>query len=185
MGLDKRTRVLVTGLGSMTPLALTMEATWQGLLEGRSGVGPVTQFDASGCPSRIAGELKGFDPKRSVFNFPYNSSTPELEKWLRGRVMAFLTGGAAINALPHRGQVRLTCTSFGPGNCERAIDRQIEKLLERESGWLIFNTHGLDTEGWGPIRAGYLDRLLKRLTAIESVAVLPAGKALAEVAKQG
>jgi beta-ketoacyl-acyl-carrier-protein synthase II len=46
----------------MTPLGLTLEETWQGLLEGRSGVGPITQIDASGSPSRIAGELKGFDP---------------------------------------------------------------------------------------------------------------------------
>ncbi|MGD2148779.1 MAG: beta-ketoacyl-ACP synthase II [Anaerolineae bacterium] len=64
MGLEERTRVVVTGLGAMTPLALTLEATWQGLVQGRSGVGPVTQFDASGCPSRIAGELKDFDPTR-------------------------------------------------------------------------------------------------------------------------
>jgi beta-ketoacyl-acyl-carrier-protein synthase II len=49
-------------MGAMTPLALTLEGTWQGLVAGRSGVGPVTQFDASGSPSRIAGELKGFDP---------------------------------------------------------------------------------------------------------------------------
>ena len=74
--------------------------------------------------------------------------------------------------------MKLTCTSFGPGSCEQAIDREIEKLLARETGWLIFNTHGLDEEGWGPIRATYLDRLLDKLLAIESVDVLPAGRAL-------
>ena len=74
---------------------------------------------------------------------------------------AFRTGGGAINPWPHEGQVKLTCTSFGPGNCEHAIDREIEKLLALESGWLIFNTHGLDEEGWGPIRATYLDRLTR------------------------
>jgi beta-ketoacyl-acyl-carrier-protein synthase II len=46
----------------MTPLALTLEGTWEGLLAGRSGVGPITQLDASPFPSRIAGELKGFEP---------------------------------------------------------------------------------------------------------------------------
>jgi beta-ketoacyl-acyl-carrier-protein synthase II len=50
----------------MTPLGLTLEETWQGLVAGRSGIGPVTQFDATGCPSRIAGELKGFDPTRYI-----------------------------------------------------------------------------------------------------------------------
>ena len=79
--------------------------------------------------------------------------------------------------MPHKLQVRLTCTSFGPGNCEHAIDREIEKLLARERGWLIFNTHGLDEEGWGPIKATYLDRLLDKLSAIESVDILPAGQA--------
>ena len=40
-------RVVITGVGAMTPLALTMTETWEGLLAGRSGIGPITQFDAS------------------------------------------------------------------------------------------------------------------------------------------
>ena len=127
-------------------------------------------------------ELKGFDRKEAVFNFPYNASTPELEKWLPTQVRAFRTGGGAVNPLPHKGQTKLTCTSFGPGNCEAAIDREIERLLAKDSGWLIFNTHGLDEEGWGPIRATYLERLLERLLTIETVEVLPAGRALAKYA---
>ena len=123
-------------------------------------------------------ELDKFDPRKAIYNFAYNASTPELEAWLPTQVMAFRTGGGAINPLPHKGQVKLTCTSFGPGNCEQAIDREIERLLARKSGWLIFNTHGLDDEGWGPIRATYLERLLDKLLAIDSVDILPAGRAL-------
>lgn len=130
------------------------------------------------CLEVFGERLKGFDPKKAVYNFAYNASTPELEEWLTGRVRAFRTGGEAINRWPRPGQMKLTCTGFGPGNCEHAIDREIETLLTRRTGWLIFNTHGLDEEGWGPIRATYLDRLLDRLTAIDSVDVLPAGKAL-------
>ncbi len=59
-----RPRVVVTGVGAVTPLGLTAEETWQGLLAGRSGVGPITQFDVSHLPVRIAGEVKGFDPAR-------------------------------------------------------------------------------------------------------------------------
>jgi len=132
------------------------------------------------CLDVFAEHLKGFDPKKAVYNFAYNASTPELEKWLTGRVRAFRTGGGAINRCPHPGQVKLTCTSFGPGNCEQAVDREIEKLLALPTGWLIFNTHGLDDEGWGPMRSTYLDRLLGRLTAIESIDVLPTGNALAK-----
>jgi len=130
------------------------------------------------CLDVFSKELKHFKAKRAVYNFAYNSSTPELEKWLATQVWAFRTGGGAINPLPQKGRPRLTCTSFGPANCEQAIDRQIEKLLARDTGWLIFNTHGLDGEGWGPLRATYLDRLLGRLSEIESVAILPAGRAL-------
>jgi peptidoglycan/xylan/chitin deacetylase (PgdA/CDA1 family) len=134
------------------------------------------------CLDVFTKELKDFAPKEAVYNFAYNASTPELEQWLPTQVRAFRTGGATINPWPHRGQVKLTCTSFGPGNCELAIDREIENLLGRETGWLVFNTHGIDEEGWGPLRASYLDHLLERLTEIESVDVLPAGVALSKYA---
>jgi len=61
-----RKRVVITGLGAITPLGLTAKETWEGLVTGRSGVGPVTQFDASYLPTRIAGEVKGFDPSQYV-----------------------------------------------------------------------------------------------------------------------
>jgi hypothetical protein len=75
----------------------------------------------------------------------------------------------------------LTCASSGPENCEPAVDREVAAPLAADVGWMIFNTHGLDDEGWGPIRAVYLERLLERLLAIESVEVLPVGRALAAV----
>ena len=134
------------------------------------------------CLDVFDSQLKGFNARDAVYNFAYNASTPELEGWLPTQVRAFRTGGGGVNRLPRPRQKKLTCTSFGPGNCEKAIDRELEKLFAQDSGWLIFNTHGLDDEGWGPIRAAYLDRLLSRLTAIESVDVLPVGGALVKYA---
>ncbi len=55
-------RVVVTGVGLVSPLAIGTDATWRGLLAGESGVGPVTRFDAANYPSRIAAEVDGFDP---------------------------------------------------------------------------------------------------------------------------
>ena len=55
-------RVVVTGLGAVTPLGIGVDATWQGMRDGRSGLGPITLFDATDFTSRIAGEVKGFDP---------------------------------------------------------------------------------------------------------------------------
>jgi 3-oxoacyl-[acyl-carrier-protein] synthase II len=52
---------VVTGIGALTPLGRSAPETWEGLVAGRSGVGPITRFDASGLPVRIAGEVRGFD----------------------------------------------------------------------------------------------------------------------------
>jgi 3-oxoacyl-[acyl-carrier-protein] synthase II len=55
-------RVVITGLGLITPLGIGVKENWKALLEGRSGIGPITAFDASALPVRIAGEVDGFDP---------------------------------------------------------------------------------------------------------------------------
>jgi peptidoglycan/xylan/chitin deacetylase (PgdA/CDA1 family) len=130
------------------------------------------------CLEAFAKELKEFDAKTSVFNFPFNASTEPVEAWLAGEVMAFRTGGPAINPLPHRGQSKLTCTSFGPQNIDAHLIGEIDKLLAKPSGWLIYNTHGLDDEGWGPLSSSVLDRLLARLVEMPHVDVVPAGRAL-------
>ena len=55
-------RVVVTGLGAVTPLGLDVPSFWQGLLSRKSGAGPITRFDASKFDVRIAAEVKGFEP---------------------------------------------------------------------------------------------------------------------------
>ena len=57
----ERRRVVVTGLGTVNPLAHDVDEFWDALLAGRSGAGPITLFDADGMPSRIAAEVKDFD----------------------------------------------------------------------------------------------------------------------------
>jgi peptidoglycan/xylan/chitin deacetylase (PgdA/CDA1 family) len=125
------------------------------------------------CLDYFSKNLKGFKPEKSVFNMPYNSSTPELEAWLGTKVRAYRTGGPGINTMPHKDQKKLTCTAFGPGNCEAHLDEQIKSLLAQPSGWLIYNLHGVDDEGWGPVTSVYLERLLRKLEENEAVSVLP------------
>jgi 3-oxoacyl-[acyl-carrier-protein] synthase II len=54
--------VVVTGLGLVSPVGIGVEPSWSALVAGKSGIGPITLFDASTFPTRIAGEVKGFDP---------------------------------------------------------------------------------------------------------------------------
>jgi 3-oxoacyl-[acyl-carrier-protein] synthase II len=61
-----RRRVVITGVGIVSPLGLDAPSTWEALLAGRSGIGPITRFDASAFPCRIAGEVRGFDPEKFI-----------------------------------------------------------------------------------------------------------------------
>jgi peptidoglycan/xylan/chitin deacetylase (PgdA/CDA1 family) len=130
------------------------------------------------CLETFRRDLDEFDPARAVFAFPYNASTPELEAWLPTVVRAFRTSGDPVMPLPHAGQTKLGCTSFGPGPCDEDLERRVENLLAHESGWLCYNVHGLDGEGWGPLSSATLERLLARFVDRGDTAVLPAGSAL-------
>jgi peptidoglycan/xylan/chitin deacetylase (PgdA/CDA1 family) len=133
------------------------------------------------CLNYFSENLDNFKAEESIFNFPFNASSPELEKYLDSRVLAYRTGHAAVNPMPYKGQKRLTCISKGPENIDKFLNDQINNFLKTEGGWFIFNTHGLDGEGWGPITSTYLDELLDRLTKTEHLAVLPVGVALKQV----
>ncbi|HEV2719908.1 MAG TPA: beta-ketoacyl-ACP synthase II [Thermoanaerobaculia bacterium] len=63
--MDKR-RVVVTGIGMISPLGIGNEPTWRGLLEGRSGVGRITKFDPTDYACQIAGEVRGFEPEQWI-----------------------------------------------------------------------------------------------------------------------
>lgn len=60
--MDKR-RVVVTGVGAVTPLGNDIDTTWKNILEGKSGVGPLTRVNADNYPSKVSGEVKDFDPE--------------------------------------------------------------------------------------------------------------------------
>lgn len=122
--------------------------------------------------------LNYFDPGTAIFNFPFNSSTAELENWLDDKVLAYRTAGNVLNKTPYIGQKKLTCISAGPNNIDQYFESQLQSFLAKPKGWFIFNAHGLDGEGWGPLSSVYLDELLDRLNSMEQVEILPVGKAL-------
>jgi 3-oxoacyl-[acyl-carrier-protein] synthase II len=66
MANSDRKRVVVTGLGAITPIGITLDEYWAGLTSGKNGIGPITLFDAARHDCRIAGEATGFDPLQYV-----------------------------------------------------------------------------------------------------------------------
>src|SRR5260370_34851819 len=89
-------RVVVTGLGALTPVGNTAEEFWSALKQARSGVGPITKFDASvknaqgeyAYPTRIAGEVKNFDPLQYVDKKEARRLDPFLQYAMACGVMA-------------------------------------------------------------------------------------------------
>src|SRR5438552_16641721 len=81
-------RVVVTGIGMISPLGVGNEPTWKGLLEGRSGIGRITKFDPTAFACQIAGEVRGFKPedwiekKRSKNPTPSSTTPSPRRRWL-------------------------------------------------------------------------------------------------------
>jgi 3-oxoacyl-[acyl-carrier-protein] synthase II len=77
-------RVVVTGLGAITPIGLTVDEFWQAMLQGKSGVAPITYFDARDYNTKIAAEVKGFDPQ----NFMDRKSANRMDQFTQFGVAA-------------------------------------------------------------------------------------------------
>jgi len=81
-------RVVITGLGAVTPLGNDMRTTWEGIKTGRSGVRTITTFDASAFSTRIAGELRGFDPLSYMNRKEAQRTDPFIQYALSAALMA-------------------------------------------------------------------------------------------------
>ena len=68
-------RVVITGMGAVTPLGNSVQAFWQGLREGRNGIAPITKVDVSDSAVKLAGEVHGFDP-RDYMSFSHSMRSP-------------------------------------------------------------------------------------------------------------
>jgi len=86
-------RVVVTGLGALTPVGNTAEEFWSSLVQGRSGIGPITRFDTTGFPTRIAGEVRNFDPLNFVDKKEARRLDPYLQYAMAASVLAVQDAG--------------------------------------------------------------------------------------------
>lgn len=140
-------RVVITGMGALTPLGLSVEETWTGLVAGRSGIAGITRFDASHLPIRIAGEVKGFDPQDYI-------DLKEARRMARCSQMAVAMGVQAMADAGLDGQVpdperTGVVVGTGIGGFEVAI-----------GGWDLYKAKGL--------------RRVNPVTAVASLCNMPA-----------
>ena len=93
-------------------------------------------------------------------------------------------GDTPINGIPTDSiPISLGCASRGPDNIDDWVKNKIDDFLVSPGGWLILNLHGLDTEGWGPISTKFLVGILKKLSKVDSLDILPAGNVLLQTSE--
>ena len=121
-------RVVITGVGLLTPLGIGTEESWEAIKAGKSGIGPITQFDASAFSCRIAGEVKGFDPAQYI-------EKKEIKKM--GRFIQFAIAaaecalqGSGLTVTPETAEQVGVYIGSGIGGFE-VIEREHLTLLEQ------------------------------------------------------
>jgi len=123
-----RRRVVITGIGLLTPLGLDRESSWQALLAGTSGIGPISRFDASNYSCRIAGEVRGFDPLTVMSKKDARKTDPFTHFAVAAASEALADSGYEINA----GNAERIGVYIGSGiGGLQLLERQHTVLVER------------------------------------------------------
>jgi len=89
-------RVVITGIGILSPLGNDLASSWDGIVNGRSGIGPITHFDASNFVTRIAGEVKGFDATQWIAAKDVKKMDPFVHYGVAGGLMAIADSGIEV-----------------------------------------------------------------------------------------
>ena len=157
MGRDARTRrrVAVTGLGAVSPLGCGVERNWQGLLAGRSGIGPITRFPCEDFPTRIAGQVPDFCPDEFVEKKDRKKMDVFIQYALGAATMAMSDSGLVI-ADDNAGRVGVI-VGVGIGGLESIEDTHtsfLESRLKRLSPFFIPKLIGNLAPGQISIRFG-------------------------------
>lgn len=120
-------RVVVTGVGLISPVGIGTEETWRALLEGRSGIGPITCFDASAFACRIAGEVKDFHPE----DFIERKELRKMGRFIQFAIAAteFALKASGLKITPENGERVGVYIGSGIGGFE-VIEREFEVLLQ-------------------------------------------------------
>lgn len=110
MNMKRRRRVVITGIGIVSPLGVGVEENWSSLIRGESGIGPITYFDASSFVTRIAGQVKGFKPEDFISKKELRKMDPFLRIALAAARLAVEDGKLKISGeMADRAGVILGC----------------------------------------------------------------------------
>jgi 3-oxoacyl-[acyl-carrier-protein] synthase II len=134
-------RVVVTGLGVVSPLGIGVEENWKALLAGESGIGSITKFDASEFSSQIAGEVKGFDPLRFIEKKEVRKMDPFIQYAIAAAHLAVEDSNVPRNLLEgERTGVFIGSGIGGIGSIESQHEILLEKGPSRVSPFFLISS---------------------------------------------
>ena len=160
-----RRRIVVTGLGMVSPLGNTVEDTWTALIAGRSGAGPITQFDTTGFPVHFACEVKGLEVTQYV---DYKASR-RMDRFthlaLAAARQAEADSGIDVAAIADRVGAAVATGIGGLKSFEVCVDQLTERGPDRVNPFSIVQIIPNLASGWVSIELGTKGPLLSECTA--------------------
>ena len=183
----------MTGIGALTPIGLDAPSTWRALLAGESGVGPITQFDASALPTRIAGEVKGFDPVAHLGPKRAHRTARFSQLAIVAAREAVADAGLEVEPVAERTGVTFGCAVAGTPETERNLKALFEDGPKSVSPFFVASTIpnmaacevAIDLGLHGPVNASALACATGTYAVMEARRLILAGEADVVVAGGG
>ena len=160
-----RRRVVVSGIGMVTPLGNDPDTTWDNLLAGESGAGPITQFDASGYPVTFACELKDFDPTRWIERKQARRMDRFSQMALSAARMAEADSDLSIAAEPDRVGAAVATGIGGLGAFENCFELLLDRGPDRVGPFAIVQIIPNMAAAWVSMELGTQGPLTTQATA--------------------
>src|SRR5678815_1139090 len=160
-----RRRVVITGLGAVTPLANDVETSWSRLLAGESGAGPITQFDHSEYPVHFACELKEFDPTQWIDRKAARRMDRFAQMILAAARQAEADSGLDISKEPERVGASIATGIGGLRSFQDCYDVLLQRGPDRVSPFSIPSIIPNMGAGWVSIELGTKGPLMSECTA--------------------
>jgi 3-oxoacyl-[acyl-carrier-protein] synthase II len=176
---------VVTGIGAITPLADSAPATWQGLVAGHSGISPIESFDASALPTRIAGEIHGFDAEAALGPKRARRAARFSQLAIVAAREAVADAGLDTTAAPDRTAVIVNSACAGTPETERNIRNLVTKGPKDVSPYYVPSTIlnmaacevAIDLKTHGPVNASALACASGTAALLEARRLIATGEA--------